>query len=169
MPKPKRPNNLEQTLDLGDRSVQVADGLGRLDMDNLLEETEEAGAQCIWFGTLHARARRHAGELRLQRDVQAATLARDYRAGAVQRAEKPPTDKAVADYVLLNPDYQRAYRAHLDAEEKADVLENVKFTLARKQETCRAMAGLITAEHFARRGPDALPRPGSGRTPLRHA
>lgn len=155
---PKKPQNLDLHLDLGDRTVQVVDGLGRIDMDNLREETEEAGAQCLWFGTLHARAKKRADAAKLARDVQAATIAKQVRAVAIGRAERP-TDKTVADAVLLHPDYQRAAHVYLDAQEQADVLENVKFTLARKQDTCRALAAITADEHFARQGPrDGGPR-----------
>lgn len=148
----KRPPTFKATLDFGDRAVEVTDALGRIDLDDLRGETEDAGALSIFYGGLHARAKRRASEAEEAKDVAWARLAREYRQAALKRNEKPVNDQVDA-HVQTHPEYQAAVTHWLDMQEQADLMESVKFTMARKQSHLEAISQLLVQEELARRGP----------------
>src|SRR3990167_8523625 len=119
--------------------------LGRLNLDNLREEISQVGAEAIWWAVLSAQARRAENDEKLNLDILKAQLAKDYRTQAVARGERA-TDASTQEAVLIDPRHQDAARRYLNAQESANILESVKFTLARKQSTLEALAGLVVQE-----------------------
>jgi hypothetical protein len=154
-------------LDFGGQKAEVSDALGRIDLDNLRDEVQDAGAQVIYYGGLHARAKRRASEAETLRDVTWSRLAKEARDNAFKRNDKL-TDKAVGEFVQTHAEYQAAVQHWLDTTEQADLLENVKFTLARKQSTLEAIASLLIQEEFARRGPALSAPVPPRRTPVKY-
>jgi len=142
----------ELRLNLGDRAVEITESLGRIDLDNLRDEVQDAGALSVFYGSLHARAKRRASEAELTRDTVAAELRKRLRGAAFGRGEKV-TETALADLAETHQDYQEAAKRHLKLQEQADILEGVKFTIARKQSTCEALVSLLVQEELARREP----------------
>lgn len=166
----KAPPRFSANIDFGDRKAEVSDSLGRIDLENLHDEVQDAGAQVIFYGGLHARAKRRASDAETLKDVTWSRLAKQEREKALLRNTKL-TDRAVEELVQTLPEYQAAVQHWLDATEQADLLENVKFTLARKQSTLEAMMPLLLQEVAARRGPTPSHEPilPPRRTPVRYS
>lgn len=135
-------------VDLGDRKARIAESLGRIDMENLTSEIEECGAQSVFYAMLCARAHRREGDAKRTLDVKMATLARKTRSDAVARGEKT-TENSVTESVQVHPEYMSAYEEWLKAREAYEVVESVKFSLARKQDTCRELVTLLAQERAA--------------------
>lgn len=148
------------TLDLGGRKAEVVTALGRLNTENLKVEVEETGGQAVWWGILTAQARRLAGIAKLTLDTTEASLNGKLRADAINRGEKPTVDQVTAA-IRLHPEYQAAALAHLDAVEKAEIVESAKYAVVQKSKTLEALASMIVEELKARRAPGPyLPQPG---------
>jgi hypothetical protein len=134
----------------GGRAVEIANSLGRINLDNLRDEIQETGAEAMWFGTLSAQARRVANEAKLDLDIFTAQLDQEYRRQSEARAVKATEDN-IKSQVKLDPRYRTKYVEYLQAEEKASVVESAKFTIARKQSTLENLVGLLIAEEAATR------------------
>src|SRR5229473_1884121 len=126
-------------VDIGTRTINMVESLGRIDMDNLREEIEETGAIALWWGDYSARARRLANDLKFQSEIVHAEVAQMVRREMVKKGERVTEDQ-VKEQCRLDTTYQAAYRAYLDAEADAEKIESAKFTIARKQSTCEALA-----------------------------
>jgi hypothetical protein len=164
-----KPSDTEVFIDLGDRKVRIAESFGRIDLENLAGEIEESGAYCVFYAMLAARAHRREGDAKRALDVKMATLARRTRADAIVRGEKT-TENAVTESVQVHPEYEQAYQDWLQARENYELVESVKFSLARKQDTCKELVALLLQERFATTLPPQVPyetpRPSTRRSPL---
>lgn len=145
-------SHLIANVDVGNRTIELVDGLGRIDLDNMAEETQETGAVALWWGDFAARAKKRAGQFGLRKDVVRAQLSMEKRQELVQRGEKI-TEGLVDSMITTDLRYQQAYNEWLQAVEDADKIESAKFTIARKQSTLQALAPLLFQEHAARRPP----------------
>ena len=52
----EKEGKLIAVADMKDRSIKIVESLGRINLDNLMDEVAEAGAQTIWWSTLAAMA-----------------------------------------------------------------------------------------------------------------
>ncbi len=144
------------------RDAEIVESLGRLDLDNVKGETEETGAEALWFGEVAARAKKTARDLRLAYDVTRARAANEARLNFNAKGERYTVDQ-VKEAVDLHEKVQRAFAAWSDAEYQADLAESAKFTLARKHEHLQHLSGLLNQELLARRaGPYAYNLPEAG-------
>jgi hypothetical protein len=154
------------TVNRGDgRAAQIMESLGRLDLDNLKSETEETGAESIWFGEVAAKAKKVARDLKLAYDVARARAAEDVRRSAAPgglRSGERITDSLIKEGADLNPLVHKAHAAWSQAEYEADLAESAKFALARKHEHLQHLTGLLSAELNAR----GLLTPRPNRTPI---
>lgn len=137
-------------VNLGDRAVAIVDSLGRIDLDNLRREVEEAGANSLWWGVLTAQARRRAGEAKLALEIEEGRLYAEHQQAAANRGEKLTVD-AIRSLVRLDPRYREAATLHLTAVESAEAVESAKYALVEKARTLQALAGLVMQEEWARR------------------
>jgi hypothetical protein len=135
--------------------------LGRIDLDRLPEEFADAGSDAIWWGELAAQAKRRAGELKVRLDILKAQLGSTARAQAIARAERP-TDRAVEEVAIQQPEYWQAQTAWLEAQEHAEILESAKYALVRKQSALESLGNLVVQELQATRPAVFVPR----RTPV---
>lgn len=148
------------TINHGPQAVEVAESLGRINLDNLREEMEVVNAESVWWGTVHASAKRRSNEAKAHMEVVRAQLRNLIRqtaaAGQIPGSkERGPTVDAVNDGVILHPDFQAAQQAYFVAEEQSDVAETAKFALVRKSEQLTSLAVLVVQEEMARRFPSA--------------
>jgi len=144
--------NLIARVDVGNRTIDLVGSLGRIDLDNLAEETQTTGMVALWWGDFAARAKKRASTFELRKDVVWAQLSMEKRQDLLQRAEKS-TEDLVRSMITTDLRYQQAYTEWLQAVEDADKIESAKFTIARKQSTLEALAPLLFQEHAARRPP----------------
>jgi len=144
---------------LGDRDQHVNEGLARIDLDNLHDETQETGAEAVWYGVVAARARRLAREAELTLKVTEAVCRKEADAAAAQPSsgrEKLTVDQR-KDQATLDPRYKDAALAWIEAEERAEIAESAKFAVVRKQEHLAQLSALLLQEEAARRGRTMTP------------
>lgn len=138
------------SINRGDgRTTEVVESLGRLDLDNLVGESTEIGAESIWFGEVAARAKKAARDLRMALEVARANAGKHARLDLVGRGERV-TDAHVKELTDTHPSVLTAHAAWSQAEYEADLAESAKYAIARKHDHVKELTGLLTQEMGAR-------------------
>jgi hypothetical protein len=147
--------NDERTTEIavGGRTREITRALGEIDYDNLIRETQDIGGHVIWWGVLHARAMKEVGRAKLRADVVEAQTARALRHERTRNGEKV-TDKIIDEETSLHRDVIAAKEALIDAEERANILKSVSFSLEQKNRLLTSLTGAIAREMGANSAPD---------------
>jgi len=157
----EKEGKLIAVADMKDRSIKIVESLGRINLDNLMDEVAEAGAQTIWWSTLAAMAGKELNTAQLALERLKAEVGRSARVDANRRGDKI-TERGVEESVLTSLEVQKLQDHIVELQFNLSLLTDVKFAMNRKASTLESLAQLIVQEVNARKGPAKEGGAGSG-------